>query len=432
MTQNIKMDFSNLRFLNPLSLERVTRRPLVRHMHQRHSFKKGSSFFYALVVVFIELLSPHSSALEGCIETTEPSEYTALKTLVENEIQKLSSKNPFAKKADDTLSLLLNKKSPVILRWMEQRNFSQKSEDEVVSEWRVYYIKQFVLNSPKIDTEFKKPTIEFIKKMAQEFKKSSKALNLSQDFKLIQESAIKAVESWPIEADAKKQIQQRLRSIKLQIFDLDMIDSFKRPYLELLAWGVAYDPEAHQIQVGVESLMYPNRETRLAVIAHELGHSVDSCRWGTYMKGLWPFEIIGKCLRRSESAGAQPRDDRELNKFKTEDPELQKIITDLVSNPTCNSQHYPPIGIQADQLPESFADWFSTEVITTLPTLNLSQVRTDLCSSRKLNAGSSYPNNEVRLQKIIRAHPQFQASSKTPSGTYCSLSERRKDQPEQQ
>ncbi|MBC7428247.1 MAG: hypothetical protein H7336_06520 [Bacteriovorax sp.] len=54
---------------------------------------------------------------------------------------------------------------------------------------------------------------------------------------------------------------------------------------------------------------------------------------------------------------------------------LGKLTPDLVNalkaNSTCNKLVYPGKGIQADQLPESFADWFSAEVISKIRKINV-------------------------------------------------------------
>ena len=85
--------------------------------------------------------------------------------------------------------------------------------------------------------------------------------------------------------------------------------------------------------------------------------------------------------------------------------------------------------IRRNQLPESFADWFSAEVMSTMKDIDPLAMRTDLCEKKELNLGSSYPSNELRINAIYFAHPQFKKvrkDLKSKAYRYCSLSEAKK------
>lgn len=96
----------------------------------------------------------------------------------------------------------------------------------------------------------------------------------------------------------------------------------------------------------------------------------------------------------------------------------------LKLNPTCNKLAYPPSGTQADQLSESFADWFSAEVMACTKETDLAQMRANLCEKKELSEESSYPSNKARLEKIYFLQPQLKAKLKVSdsiSGKYCAF-----------
>jgi hypothetical protein len=97
----------------------------------------------------------------------------------------------------------------------------------------------------------------------------------------------------------------------------------------------------------------------------------------------------------------------------------------LKLNPTCNKIIYPPEGLQADQLPETFADWFSAETMAQLHLASTANLRTDLCEPKPLNKGSSYLSNQDRLDKIYFANPILKSAPANknlqPTFKYCSF-----------
>jgi len=161
----------------------------------------------------------------------------------------------------------------------------------------------------------------------------------------------------------------------------------------------------------------------MAVFAHEVGHSFDPCRWSAFYEGVWPFEKVGQCLRSDKSVGAKARDDSKLEAFQKAGRISSELGAALKANPTCNKLVYPPAGIQADQLPETFADWFSAEVISRYKNLDVSKLRLDLCEGKNLVEGSSYPANGLRQGKIYYAHPVIRKllKSNEENDHYCSM-----------
>ena len=237
--------------------------------------------------------------------------------------------------------------------------------------------------------------------------------------------AISRIKSWKLNQKQRKQILKRVRAIKLYWMGSLKSSRYRSKPLEFTNWGIAYEPVQNEINMGLKALAYPNEETYLAVFAHEIGHSFDSCRWGAFFEGLWPFKEVGQCLRGSKSVAAKTRDDSKLEAMWSEKKISSDLKLALQLHPTCNKSVYPPVGIQADQLPEVFADWFSAEVVADFGFKNLSQLRSDLCKDKKLADGSSYVSNSDRLNKIYLAHPVIRNQLKEkgealiPKVTYC-------------
>lgn len=194
------------------------------------------------------------------------------------------------------------------------------------------------------------------------------------------ESSLLALRAMPINQEQKRQILEKVENIQLYWMKDFRSSKFKQLPLDFVDWGIAYDPTANEINIGFNSLAYPNNETYLAVFAHEIGHSFDSCRWTAFFKGDWPFQKVGDCLRSSNSVGAKKRDDSKLDALAQNN---KPLADSLRTNPTCNKLAYPPIGLQADQLPESFADWFSTESMIQIKGIQVEYLRIDLC--QKMN-----------------------------------------------
>lgn len=242
-------------------------------------------------------------------------------------------------------------------------------------------------------------------------------------FAKAKDHSLQAVKSMPIKDEQKRKIITRIEGIRLYWMKEFKTSKFKRLPMDFLDWGVAYDPITNEINIGINSLAYPNDETLLSVLAHEMGHSFDSCRWTAFFDGDWPFQKIGDCLRGPGSVAAKRRDDSQIEKLARENKEL---AASLKANPTCNKLDYPPAGLQADQLPESFADWFATEVLVKIKGLKFSALRVDLCEKKELQVGSSYPSNDLRLNAIYFAHPEIKKTRsdlKSSTYSYCSWGE---------
>lgn len=369
----------------------------------------------------LTLLAPLFTEASTCTAPDAPKAYTSIKKTVDAEIKTFSNKKAVAQIADQTLSKLISAKSPVITAWMSKRNLETEPEDKIVKDWRDYYARNFILTkypqgNAEIDKEIEKLMESINKSFTQkDFKKRMQSL-----FTKSQNASMDLVKTFPIPDASKEKILARIQSIQLYWMKDFKSSKYNQLPLDFLDWGIAYDPAANEINMGVNSLAYPNEETYLAVFLHEIGHSFDSCRWA-YFDGEWPFQKIGECLRSAESVGAKKRDDSKLEVLTKSGKIPPELSTSLKANPTCNKLIYPAGGLQADQLPESFADWFSAEALATLKNIKAANIRNDLCAEKALSEGSSYVTNELRMNAIYFVHPKFKKSGqKNPSNTkYC-------------
>jgi hypothetical protein len=352
-----------------------------------------------------------------------PRAYVAAKKSVDTEIAAFAQKKPIASQADALLSKLSDAKSPVLISWLKKRGLVEKSEETIVKAWRDYYARNFILTKypqgdASVDREIEKLVDGILKK---HFDKPLQS-RLSKLFAQAKKEALATVEAYKF--SEKNAILARLKATELYWpKSLKSARNNAIP-LDLIDWGIAYDPVPNQINIGLGALSYPNDETYLAVFAHEMGHAFDSCRWGAFFEGKWPFEKVGECLRTTKSAGAKRRDDSRLELIAEQAKISAELVTALKQNPTCNKREYPPIGVQADQLPEAFADWFSAEVVARIAKVDLKRMRLDLCEEKSLNEGSSYPRGADRLERIYFVQPKLRASrGEKPSDelAYCSL-----------
>lgn len=369
------------------------------------------------------LLSCIVQAEPFCTSYFQPKEFSSLQASIEKKIKVFSGKESIAGRADNVLSKLIGAKSPVIVSWMEKRDLSTKSEVEIANEWRLYFARNFILtryptDDRKLDAEVEELVDGILKEhFTQKFIQKMEAL-----FKRAKRESIKALRAYTF--SKKAEIISRVKAIKLYWpMTLKSARNNAIP-LDLINWGIAYDPVPNEINIGLWAYSYPNDETYLAVFAHEIGHAFDSCRWSAFFEGSWPFEKVGQCLRSNKSVGAKKRDDSLLEKAVADKKLSAELAYSLKKNPTCNKLVYPPIGTQADQLPEAFADWFSTEVMAQIPKVDSKILRLDLCENKELIDGSSYPANQSRLQRIYFAHPKLQPKNNhtsQPAHAYCSF-----------
>ena len=327
-----------------------------------------------------------------------------------------------APEADATLSKLIAAKSPAITEWIANRGTA--TEDAIAREWREYYAKHFLLSRYPSSKPALNAQIEaFVQRLYSQALPDAEQARIKKIFEQARQATLKWIASAALDGPNSQKIQARIKAVELVFLKKLSGSPFQKNPLEAISWGVAYDPVPNRINVGVEVLQYPSDANLFAVLTHELGHSVDSCRWGAFLEGAYPFASVVHCLRGPSSAGARTRDDsqiEEMVKAGKLSPELKAALT---AHPTCNKLEYPPIGVQSDQSLEAFADWFAAEV-TSQSDFAKAELRVDLCQDQRLNEGSAYPANEIRLQRIYFAHPKLRKLlplSQDGAPVYCPL-----------
>ena len=371
-----------------------------------------------LLLVLLLIKQTSSMAAEFCHNYQPPLSAQKTRQGIDLEIQKFAGQKRIVERADQTLSDLIKAKSPMISSWILKRNLQDQSEDQIAKEWREYFAKNFILSKyPQGDKDIDNEVEALVDQILQKNLTSSFRTRAEKLFERAKAAALLTIDELPLAE--KPQAIDRIKSIKLY-WPRSLKSSRNNSVpLDIIDWSVAYDPKPNEINIGVQALSYPNDETMMAVFAHEIGHSIDSCRWGMFLKREWPFQKVGDCLRSAKSVGAKKRDDSILAKITPQHNISQDLIRELQQNPTCNKVGYPPVGLQADQLPESFADWFSAEVMSRVKGIDTTKLRQDLCENKTLVAGTSYPANSDRLQKIYLAHPKLKRPTDPETSTYC-------------
>ncbi len=340
-------------------------------------------------------------------QKAEAESFAAVRTDIDQRLKKFSNVPEVATLADQMFEQLIKAKSPVLVSWMQTRGLNDKSEDEIIYAWREYFAKIFVIGQYPTKSPSLNARIEALVKNLREVHLGADVEKRVQTiFLKAQKLSLAKVQNFTLAEDARAQIEKKISSIKLYWAQDLRGSKFEKQPLEFVDWGVAYDPAANEINIGIQVLAYPSDENLLAVFAHEIGHAIDSCRWGAFFSGPWPFSLVGECLRSSESVGAKHRDDTKLDLFVARKKLTTEMADSLRANPTCNRTIYPPPDVQADQLPETFADWFSAEVMGEAG-IDVRHLRADLCQNRNLNAGSAYVSNQFRLNKIYLSQPKL-------------------------
>ena len=354
-----------------------------------------------------------SSEIKICESYAQPKSFLEIKNKIETKVNNFAKAAPVAKKADKVLSQLISAKSPTVFSWLKKQGLMDKSDEQIVKKWREYYGKKLALSQyPHQDKAIDRLIEKLVDSILAENLSTSFRQKAEKLFGQSKKAALKYLQNnKALDPLHKKQALQRLESIKLYWPESLKTARNKNNPQDIISWGIAYDPRNNSINMGIHSLGYPNDETYIAVFAHELGHAIDSCRWGAFLKGAWPFQKVGDCLRTSKSVQAKRRDDSPMDLLVKQGRLSKNDAIGLKQHPTCNRSIFPPPGFQADQLPESFADWFSAEVVAEMENLDFSKLRTDLCSSKKLSDASSYPDNPSRLSKIYYAHPKIRQKS---------------------
>ncbi len=363
-----------------------------------------------LLYLFISLFCSIGNTVDLCKQFTEKSYkskmYLKEKKFIDDSLLKFANSKEIATLADSLLTEFINAKSPTLFSWLKTRNFENEKEEIIATQWRLYFAKNFILaDYPTKDNTINQLIINLNEDIAKFIFNKSYKTKLEKVFSKIQELSIKKINSYPIEIKIKTILSKKITKIKLHWLVKFEDSNFRNHPLEFLDWGFAYDPTHNSINIGVHALNYPFNVNLDSILAHEIGHAFDSCRWTQENPKIeWPFKKVGNCLRSEASINAKLRDDNLLEQEFKKGKISDEVYSFLKNNLTCNKSNYPPIGTQSDQLPETFADWFSAEVMSEIKKVS-ENVRYDLCENNHINPGSSYISNSERLFGIYYSNP---------------------------
>ncbi len=322
----------------------------------------------------------------------------------------LANSKPIAAVADEALGSLIAKKSPVVTSWIKRRKLDVSDPVNVAKQWRLYYIDNIVLSTGSLKdrpSQIKKYVDERLSAVFKEVYTKEKVHLLELSFNVAKASALDVLKLQMGKDANYPAIKKKVDELKIFIPSKVLGTKVEKAPRDFLEWGFAYDPTANEINIGLEGLNFADpkyKATLVSLMAHEIAHSFDSCRFSSTYKGKNPFHNVHLCLRNSTSVQALARDDSQLDflvKNQILKPEVAKSLRD---NPTCNRSLYPLPGKQKDQLDEVFADWFSAEVVA-ISGIATDNLRSELCLDKELVKGSSYVPNNKRLVAIYLTQP---------------------------
>jgi hypothetical protein len=269
-----------------------------------------------------------------------------------------------------------------------------------------------MLENRKIRNIVDKASESIYAKVAPDFQRAYLKNTLFPDIKV---SALKVLARLP-DGPEKTAMINKIKSTSFVVQDCD---------LGLLEANAFYDKGAVNY---CYSMMYITQSaySEVSVIAHELGHSVDPCVMPKEAK-VW--RNLASCLRRPSSIGA-------------------KILGKPSLSTSCSPNYE-----DRDQLGESFADWFSAEILNdvtkhmTLAVRNssaqvfgngISNVMRPVCSQYTsaedqeyyANTIDEHPNDKDRIELLL-AQPGIRARMGcSPKGKkiYCDIDSGNSDQ----
>lgn len=353
-----------------------------------------------------------------------PKKYVKILAHKELILNRISMNKHLALKSDETLSLFVKAKSTVFMSWLKRNQLDPARDDEkIVKKWRRYYLetvllRKYPLNNPHSNKVIEKGYDEIVSKSFPD--KTQK--RYEDIFSKVKKASRSYLKEKVKDANARKQILKKIKLTKLYFSPNLKVSKFKKNMHDFLNWSLSYDPVNNEINVGLDSLKIQSDENLFAILAHELAHAFDPCRWNAFYQGPYPFEEVINCLRGKDSASLKARDDSDLKRLIDEGSISKEVGLSLKQNPTCNRPFFPPPGKQKDQSLEGFADWYSADLLGFDQAFLGPKVRKEFCKNSNLSKGSSYLSNRDRLEKIYLAHPVLKRRFKVKSNVkYCKI-----------
>ena len=166
--------------------------------------------------------------------------YGKARTYVEQSLNKFSNQAVVAKKADTLLSELIQRKSLFLHNWIAKRGLYKKREVLLAKEWRRFFAETLLSAYPTKDAAVDEQIRSLVGDISQQLFTKELRVKYEKLFLEAKAAAVATIERW--NPEAKLKIIERIQSIEL--FWLEKFSDSTEPKsaLELLAWGIAYDP----------------------------------------------------------------------------------------------------------------------------------------------------------------------------------------------
>ena len=199
-----------------------------------------------------------------CENYTASQTYQKTLAGIDKKIEVFANKKTIATQADTMLSKLLTAKSPMINSWMQKRNLTDKSEEEIVKAWRLYFARTFILMKyPQLDKVINAETEKLVDDILKSNLTKNFQLKTDKLFAQAKKESLAATQAMNLPKEKKDKILERLKAIKLYWPKNLKSGRNNAIPLDLIEWGIAYDPVPNEINIGLRALAYPNDETYL-------------------------------------------------------------------------------------------------------------------------------------------------------------------------
>lgn len=343
---------------------------------------------------------------------------------IEKKMSETSNLVTISSEADRVLGQLTRSQNPTFINWLRQQGFVGGDPLGIASQWRKYYLQNYILNKfptpkPGINTSVES-LFKDIQNLAFEDKFQKKIKTVFAEAK---KESLQYVDKLKLAEAQRDSLKNRIE--KMELYWLNQLKGgpFQNKPLEFLSSGLTYDKKTHQILVGLKSRELLDKASLFTVLVQNFAQSFDSCLWPQYLSGKDPFAKLHTCFRDSQSAEAKPRDDSYIEQWVFKKLISENNVEFLKAYPLCNLRNYPPDGVQKEQINSVFSDWFAAEVLAQSE-YKTSTIRTDLCllGSSIMPLFSAELNPRERLKRIYYVQPKIKATINSQSSyKYCSF-----------
>ncbi len=343
---------------------------------------------------------------------------------IEKKMAETSNLVTISSEADRVLGQLTRSQNPTFVNWLRQQGFVGGSPLGIASQWRKYYLRNYILNKfPTPNPEINNSVESLFKDIQNLTFEDKFQKKIKTAFAEAKKESLQYIDTLKLAEVERNSLKTRIEKIELYWLDQLKGGPFQNKPLEFLNSGLTYDKKTHQILVGLKSREFEDKASLFTVLVQKMTQSFDSCLWPQYLSGNDPFAKLHSCFRDSQSAAAKPRDNRYIEQWVFKKLISEKNVQFLKANPLCNLPNYPPEGVQKEQINSVFSDWFAAEVLGQSQ-YKTSTIRTDLCllGPSIMPPLSAELSPSERFKRIYYVQPKIQATINSKfSYKYCSF-----------